>query len=147
MLYIMKKYRPPEAQLVHIYTTYIRPLLEYCAPVFHAGLTASQANQMERIQKRALKLIGGFDKGYQQLLEEMKLESLADRREILCLRFAKQMLKSADHRDMLPVERGTISSRQTRSARSLQTFCCGARLRKSSIPHMTTLLNADLMLD
>ena len=81
MLYIMKKYRPPRKQLVQIYTTYIRPLLEYCAPVFHAGLTASQANQLERVQKRALKLIGGFDGSYRQLLEDLQLESLVDRRD------------------------------------------------------------------
>ena len=146
MIHVMKKYRPTEAQLVSIYTTYIRPLVEYCAPVFHAGLTSYQASQIEKVQKRALKLIGGFDKSYQQLLQDLQLQSLADRRERLCLRFAKQMLKSADHRDMLPPERGAISGRATRNAPSLQPFRCGARLRKSSIPYMTTLLNLDAML-
>ena len=113
MIYIMKKYRAPAAQLVKIFTTYIRPLLEYCAPVFHAGLTVFQAKQIENVQKRALKLIGGFDKSYRQLLEDLHLESLADRREKLCLRFAKHMVKSPAHRDMLPPERGTISGRAT----------------------------------
>ena len=76
MIYVMKKHRPSREQLVQIYPTYIRPLLEYCAPVFHAGLTASQANQLERVQKQALKLIGGFDRSYRQLLADLQLESL-----------------------------------------------------------------------
>ena len=147
MLYIMKKYRPPRKQLVQIYTTYIRPLLEYCAPVFHAGLTASQANQLERVQKRALKLIGGFDGSYRQLLEDLQLESLVDRREMLCLRFGKQLLRSANDRDMLPPQRGRVSGRETRNAALLQPFCCGARLRRSSTTHMTNLVNLYLASD
>ena len=146
MLHIMKKYRPPLTQMVQIYTTYIRPLIEYCTPVFHAGLTARQASQIEKVQKRALKLIGGFDKSYQQLLNEMKLDSLADRREQLCFRLAKQMLGSSNHRDLFPPERRLVSGKTTRRANTLQHFCCNARLRKSSIPHMTSLINADIMM-
>ena len=145
MLHIMKRFQPPREQLLTIYTTYVRPLLEYCAPVFHASLTASQANQIERVQKRALKLIGGYDISYQQLLEDMHLDSLADRRSQLCLRFAKKLLNSAEHRDILPPERVTISTRRTRYAHLLQPYRCGARLRKSSVPYMTTLLNQEFL--
>ena len=120
------------------------PLLEYCAPVFHAGLTYLQAKQLESVQKRALKLIGGYEKSYQDLLEALRLQSLANRREQLCLRLAKQIMKSTDHRDILPPERGIISGRATRNVCTLQPFCCGARLRKSTVPHMTTLLNLDM---
>ena len=144
MLCVMKKYQAPQEQLVKIYTTYIRPLLEYCAPVFHAGLTCLQAKQLENVQKRALKLIGGYEKSYQDLLETLQLQSLANRREQLCLRLAKQILKSTDHRDILPLERGIISGRATRNVCALQPFCCGARLRKSTVPHMTALLNLDM---
>ena len=87
------------------------------------------------------KKTGGFDKNYHQLLEELQLESLADRRERLRLGLAKQMITSTNHRDILPPERGAISARDTKRAHTLQSFCCGARLRKSSIPHMTSLIN------
>ena len=39
-----------------------------------------------------------------------------------------------------------VTQLATRNAPSLQPFRCGARLRKSSIPYMTTLLNLDAML-
>ena len=146
MIYILKRYTTSRDQLVKTYTTYIRPLLEYCAPLFHAGLTAKQASQLEKVQKRALKLIGGFDLSYKQLLEALKLESLADRREKLCLRLAKQMLQSANHRSLFPPQRGAISGKETRNSQMLENFCCSARLRNSSVPHMTSLINRDMAL-
>ena len=71
MLHLIKRFHPSDEQLLKVYITYIRPLLEYCAPVFHAGLTASQAQQVERVQKRALKIIAGFNHTYQELLAEI----------------------------------------------------------------------------
>ena len=145
MLHVMKKFQPPQEHMIKVYITYIRPLLEYCAPVFNAGLTAQQAQRIERIQKRALKIIGGYDQNYQQLLSQLNLESLADRRERLCLRFNKQMLHSQVHRDIFPRLRGLISGRNTRRQNTLETFCCGARLRKSSNPYITSLINMDII--
>ena len=145
MLYIMKKFRPPQEQMVKVYTTYIRPLLEYCAPVFHASLTAQQAQQLERVQKRALKIIAGYDNSYREILLQLNLETLADRRQMMCLRLGKQMLNSNAHRDLLPKLRGSISGKETRSRNTLETFCCGARLRKSAIPLITSLINSDIM--
>ena len=146
MLHIMKRYNPPQEQLLKVYMTYIRPLLEYCASVFHAGLTASQAQQIERVQKRALKIIAGYDHTYQELLQKFEIESLTDRREKMALRLGKQMLKNPNHRKMFPPTRETISGRRTRNMKMLQPFCCSARLRKSAVPHITALLNADIHL-
>ena len=145
MLYITKRYRPPQDQMVKVYITYIRPLLEYCAPVFHASLTAQQAQQLERVQKRALKIIAGYDKSYREILLQLNLDTLADRRQMLCLRLGKQMLNSNAHRDLLPELRGSISGKETRSRNTLETFCCGARLRRSTIPLITSLINSDIM--
>ena len=143
-VHVMKKFRPPQSQLVTVYTTYIRPLLEYCAPVIHAGLTAQQAQQIERVQKRALKIIGGYHNSYHELLHNFELDTLATRREKLSLRLGRQMLKSERHREMLPQPRADITNRATRHSNTLQSFRCGARLRKSAIPHITTLLNCNM---
>ena len=89
LLYVLRRFNPPHEQLLKVYVTYIRPLLEYCAPVFHAGLTANQAQQIERVQKRALKIIAGYDNTYQDLLHKFELESLVGRREKMCLNLGK----------------------------------------------------------
>ena len=130
--------------MLTVYVTYIRPLLEYGAPVYHAGLTAQQARQIERVQMRALKIIGGYDSSYQQLLQLFKLETLANRRETLSLRLGKQILRSSKHRDLLPQQRQDISGRSTRSSYNLQPYRCGMRLRKTAILYMTTLLNSEI---
>jgi len=144
MLHVLNKFHPPSDQMLAVYITYIRPLLEYGAPVFHAGLTIQQAKQIERVQMRALKIIGGYDHSYQQLMQEFKLETLATRRETLSLRLGKQILRSEKHRELLPQERQDISGRTTRHSHNLQPFRCGMRLRKSAIPYMTVLLNSDI---
>ena len=40
-----------------MYTTCIRPVLEYACPVFHHSLPQYLSNEMERLQKRALRII------------------------------------------------------------------------------------------
>ena len=47
---------PPKDMLL-MYTACIRPLLEYACPVFHHSLPQYLSNEMERLQKRALRII------------------------------------------------------------------------------------------
>jgi len=59
-LYFLKQLKRagvPHAQLLHFYLTVIRPVLEYAAPVWHHSLNKSQKNQIEAIQKRAIRII------------------------------------------------------------------------------------------
>ena len=46
-------------ELLIVYKGYIRPLLEYAAPLWHPGLTKQQVDQVENIQKRVCKYILG----------------------------------------------------------------------------------------
>jgi len=65
-LYFLKQHKRagvPVQQLLHFYVTVIRPVLEYCAPVWHYAITRSQAEQLESIQKRAIHIIYPFTRG------------------------------------------------------------------------------------
>ena len=56
-LYFLKRLRRfniPQSDLVIIYTGYIRPTLEYAAPVWSSGLTKAQTEKLERVQKSCL---------------------------------------------------------------------------------------------
>ena len=59
-LYFLKQLKcakvPPKDMLL-FYTTCIRPVLEYACPVFHHSLPQYLSNEMERLQKRALRII------------------------------------------------------------------------------------------
>ena len=45
--------------LIEVYVLYIRSLAKYCLVAFHPSLTIEQSNKIERIQRRALKIILG----------------------------------------------------------------------------------------
>ena len=57
------------------YTTCIRPVLEYACPVFHHSLPQYLANEMERLQKRALRIILS-DISYAEALVAQDITSL-----------------------------------------------------------------------
>ena len=44
-----------------MYKGYIRPLLEYSDVIWHSSLTSNQTHPLERVQKRALRIILGTD--------------------------------------------------------------------------------------
>jgi len=49
--------------LLHFYIAVIRPVLEYCAPVWHYALAKAQTQELESIQKCAIHIIFHFTRG------------------------------------------------------------------------------------
>jgi len=59
-LYYLKQLRRaglPSGDLLYLYLTVIRPVLEYRCAVWHHGLTVPQSHKLESLQKRALRII------------------------------------------------------------------------------------------
>ena len=83
-------------QLFHYYIAVIRPVLEYCAPVWHYALTKSQTQQLEAIQKRAIQIVLNFSRGmpYTSMIFAADLDSLASRREDISRKFFQDITKS-----------------------------------------------------
>ena len=44
------------SDVVSVYCSLIRTILEYASPVWHAGLTKTQSDRIEGVQKRCLQL-------------------------------------------------------------------------------------------
>ena len=59
LLYNAAKYTRQRNDLKDIYTTFIRPVLEQSAPVWHSSLTKENSDDLERIQKSAVRVILG----------------------------------------------------------------------------------------
>jgi hypothetical protein len=53
----LKRAKVGKKELVLFFIACIRPILEYASPVFHNGLTNYLGQDLERIQKRALRII------------------------------------------------------------------------------------------
>ena len=106
MLSRLKAFNVSRHDLVKIWKSFIRPSTEYVAPLWHSSLTKAENMKIERLQKRALRIIMGTNyPGYELALEVLNLPSLKDRREQLTKKFANSLLKSQRHWDLLPQKR------------------------------------------
>jgi len=71
--------------IINFYCTVIRPVLEYCSPIFHHSLPDYLSDDLERVQKRALSIIAP-DKSYKHCLDSFGLRTLRDRRNEQCVK-------------------------------------------------------------
>ncbi|KAI8518920.1 hypothetical protein Bbelb_021770 [Branchiostoma belcheri] len=119
-LFMLRKLRAfclPVADLVTVYCGFIRPVLEYCAPVWHHSLTHQQAATIEQVQKRACRtILGKHYTDYASALQQCGLETLENRRVNLCRKFAVSMEKSERTADLLPPARGQSTRRELRNS-------------------------------
>jgi hypothetical protein len=70
----------PHHDIILIYCSIIRSLLEYACPVWHSGLTTTLSDDIERVQKRCMRIIYP-DLSYTDALSVSGLETLSERRE------------------------------------------------------------------
>ena len=128
--------------LKNIYILYIRSLLEQSCTVWHSGLSEENSQDLERIQKSALRLILKESyKSYKNALNVLELESLKDRRESLCLEFGKKCLKNEKMKHLFP-QNNKIHPMVTRFQEEYEVDHANTeRLKNSPIIYMQKLLN------
>ena len=146
MLSKLKAFKVSRQDLVKIWTTFIRPITEYVAPLWHSSLTITEKLKIERLQKRALRIIMGADyPGYTNALETLNLPSLTNRRKELSKKFAKGILKSKKHRKLLPKKRNNVRAMRSNVGEQLIAPKCNTlRFFRSTIPYCTRLINNDV---
>jgi len=94
--------------LVKVYCTLIRPLLEYACPVWSTSIPSYLISSIESIQKRCLKIIHPFI-SYDESRTLLKLPTLEERREVLCKTFFKKIQSTNDKLHYLLPEKNTIA--------------------------------------
>ena len=115
MLRSLKRFGFNKSELVTVYKGYIRPLLEYSDVIWHSSLTSNQTHQLERVQKRALRIILGTDYiSYANALDVCDVDRLSAQREQHSLKFAQSLPKCSRTSKLLPPCRGEIHGRQLR---------------------------------
>ena len=82
-----------ESELVNVYKSTVRSVIEFTSVVYHSMLTQEQCLEIERLQMQALKCIFGMQYSYRSLLEKTGLESLEERRIAAVDKFAKKNLE------------------------------------------------------
>ena len=91
-----------ECDLIKMYKTLVRPVLDYMAAVYHPMLTREQKKELERLQMGCLKTIFGYEKSYRETLEKGRIQSLEERRQDIFDKFAVKLAKNPDYQHWLP---------------------------------------------
>ena len=108
-------------------------------------MTQKNINDLERVQKSAVRIINGkaYD-SYTEALKDLGIMRLTERRDVICLKFAKSSLRLENFKQLFPKN----SSKHEMIKRQQESYhvsrCYGKRFSKSAIPSMQRLLNKDL---
>jgi hypothetical protein len=135
----LKNYGFTSEELVAVYQSLVRSVIEFCSVVYHSLLTDEQSKSLERLQLQALKCIYGYaGESYRSLLEKAGLEKLETRRLAAIDRFTDKCLKNR-FASWFPHTRGRRSGRTCRPYE--EKYACCDRLRDSPLYFMRRRLN------
>ena len=79
-------------ELYRMYSVFVRPLIEYNSLIYHPMLTRYQANQLEKMQRKIIRLCFGFDHLPSHYARLHDLRSLEERREEAAKKFTAKAL-------------------------------------------------------
>ena len=76
----------------------ICPIAEYACPVLHNGLQKYLADELDRLQKCALRKVFSHQLSYREALAASNLSSLYDRRDSLTKEFFHDIVPNGNHK-------------------------------------------------
>ena len=128
-------------QLLKVFQTRVRSILEFAAPVFSSGLTQDQSRQVEMVQKKAFAVILGKEyRSYEAALLTLEQERLDSRRLTLSYNFALKCTHSPRHSFMFPLNPNYREN--SRHPKPYMEYSCHtSRYFSSPIPALARLLN------
>ena len=143
ILHKAAKFTNNTKDLKQIYMLQIRSKLDQSAVVWHSSLSQRNRNDLERVQKSAVRVILGNNyNNYEDALKKIGLVTLEERREQMCLKFAKECLKLEKMKKLFPKNESShlMEKRCPEFYQVVKTQT--ERFRKSAIPSMIRMLNS-----
>ena len=121
------------SELVQFYVTCIRPVLEYASPVFHRSLPNYSSEDLQRIQRRAFRIIHP-DLSYSVALETVGLPKLHERRKKISIDLFDEIVCNPTHslHSLLPQRKSCKYALRHKSDFTL-SLCKTERLKESFI--------------
>ena len=144
MLRAAAKFTSDKQVLKQIYYSRIRCKLEQSAAVWSTSLTQKNIADLERVQKAAVRLIIGKPyESYSETLKELKIMRLSERREVICLKFAKSCLRLKNFEKLFPMHASKHGMKTRHEEKYKVSQSYGKRHAISAIPQMIKLLNKE----
>ena len=127
--------------LTDVFIKHARSILEFGAPVWTSGLTKVESEEIERVQKSFLHIALGENYcNYEDALKTTNLESLEERRILLCTKFAKKSAQHPKHKTWFQPNKVILSTRSAKPELKVPLHRL-TRFRDSPVPFLTKLLN------
>ena len=138
---ILRRNDVPVEDLTEIYFPLIRSVLEYCCPVWHNALPLYLAEQLQRVWKRAFRIILP-EYTYSDALTLLKCPRLVERREKFCLTTLENIPEKSPLSNHIPAPRSTCYDYNLRKSNALTAIKCRTEgYRRSFFPSTVTLFN------
>ena len=132
----------PTNDLKTVYLTFIGSLCEQSCSVWNSSLTLENEQDLERIQKVALKIILKEKyRNYQHALNLLDLDTLKERRDQLSLVLAKKCLYNPKMKNLFPLNNRTHIMKPRKYENFQVLLANTERMKRSPIIHMQNLLN------
>ena len=136
------EFKASTSDLKDIYILFVRSILEQSAPVWHSSLTVENSNDIERVQKSAVKIIlGNQFEDYRKSLTKLEMITLEERRHRLCLNFALKCSKDARMKSIFPKNPKSHQMVTRKSEVYYVQHAKTSRLKNSAVPQMQIMLN------
>ena len=90
MLYKLREAGFKGQHLFKLYCVYLRSIVEYCSVVYHSMLTGGQSQELERIQRLAVRICYGGQEDTDALVQTHCIQTLAERRGRRCDKFLRK---------------------------------------------------------
>ena len=130
----LKRANIPPTDRVRFYVTCIRSTLLFACQLFHFSFLEYLSFSLESIQKRALKVIIGFDASYNNSLELASPNKLSEQRSELCDSFCRSILANSHRKLSMLLHHNTNPTTSLRNIRQFTIpFCKTDRFRNSFI--------------
>ena len=136
-----KSFGATEAEMVKLWVTYCRPILEQSCSVWDSSLTEENISDLERTQKSFCKLVlQNKYYSYENSFLFFNLDSLQTRRKILNTKFAQQGILNKKLNDLFPINEKHYNFRKPEKYKVLSANT--EKLRRGSVIQMQHLLNS-----
>ena len=136
-----------QSEMLDVYSKQVRSILELAVPVWNAGLTKHDSNQIERVQRSAFHIILGEGYAcYENALETLGYDRLSSRRLKLCEKFATRAVKHDQFKNWFSEKSDKSFNMNTRSKKAKlkynEVLTRTNRYQRSPIPFLTNILNS-----
>ena len=85
-----------------MYVALVRPCFDFACVVYHSMLSGTQSDALERMQRKILKIIYGYDESYSRCLSRAGIDYLSVRRSNLSERFALKTARNPNFSHWFP---------------------------------------------